>query len=63
MKATQPEELIRSKPYRCVKCSIVNEMTHPSGVDMKTGGWNCSTCGHLYLFAHWKIQKAGRAKE
>ena len=63
MQTAQEEKLIYSKPTRCVKCSIVNEMTHPAGMDTKSGGWTCSRCGHLYLFAHWKIQKAGRTKE
>jgi len=54
------EKLIRSKPTRCIKCSIVNEMTHAESADPKTGGWTCSRCGHLYRFAHWKIKKAGR---
>jgi hypothetical protein len=55
--------IIYSKPTRCVKCSVTNVMTHSSDVDVKTGGWKCSTCGHLYLFAHWKIQKAGQANK
>jgi hypothetical protein len=61
---TIPEmKLVRSKPTRCVKCGIINEMTHPQGADPKTGSWTCSRCGHLYRFAHWKIQKAGKASE
>jgi transposase len=42
----QQEKLVRSKPTRCVKCSITNEMTHPEDADPKTGGWTCSRCGH-----------------
>jgi hypothetical protein len=38
-------------------------MTHLASADPKTGGWTCARCGHLYLFAHWKIQKAGRGKD
>jgi hypothetical protein len=53
-------KLVRSKPTRCVKCGLINEMTHPQDADPKTGGWTCSRCGHLYLFAHWKIKKAGK---
>jgi hypothetical protein len=58
----QKVKIVRSKPTRCVKCSITNEMTHVEGADLKTGGWTCSRCGHLYRFAHWKIQRAGKAK-
>ena len=54
------QQLIRSKPTRCLKCGLVNEMTHSRDTDPKTGGWTCSRCGHLYRFAHWKIKKAGR---
>jgi hypothetical protein len=61
MQTLPKEKLVRSKPTRCVKCSLINEMTHPLGADPKTGGWTCSQCGHLYRFAHWKIQKAGKA--
>jgi hypothetical protein len=63
MQTIQEEKLVRSKPTRCVKCSITNEMTHPQGADLKTGGWTCSACGHLYRFAYWKIQKAGKGSK
>jgi len=54
-----PLAVVYSKPTRCIKCSVVNQMTHAADVDMKKGGWECANCGHTYLFAHWKIQKAG----
>ena len=54
------DQLVRSKPTRCIKCGITNEMTHSHDADPKTGGWTCSGCGHLYRFTHWKIKKAGR---
>lgn len=66
MKTTAPKDLlalIQSKPTRCVRCSMVNAMTHPVGEDPKAGAWTCSKCGHRYPFAHWKIKKAGREKE
>ena len=28
--------------------------------DPKQGAWQCPNCGHLYRFAHWKIQKGGK---
>jgi RNase P subunit RPR2 len=61
MQTVRQEKLVRSKPTRCVKCRIINEMTHLQSADLKTGGWTCSQCGHLYRFAHWKIQQAGKA--
>ena len=64
LKTKAKQGLCYSKPTKCVKCSIVGEMTHPAGENLKLGGWTCARCGHIYRFAHWKIKKAGRvAKE
>ncbi len=59
MSKTQ-EMVVYSKPTKCVRCTVVVEMTHSGDADPKAGSWQCPNCRHLYRFAHWKIQKGGK---
>ena len=54
------QHIVYSKPTKCVRCTVIVEMTHSHDADPKAGAWRCPHCGHLYRFSHWKIQKGGK---
>ena len=58
---TRPE-LVYSKPTMCLHCHLVVEMIHSRDADPAKGAWQCTRCGHLYPFMHWKIRKQAPRK-
>lgn len=53
---------VYSKDTMCLRCHNIVIMVHEAGVDEVAGGWQCPTCGHVYLFRFWKIKKGVQPK-
>ena len=62
-KTAPTEELVHSHPTMCLHCHLIVEMVHERGADPVKGSWQCPSCGHKYLFSHWKIKKQTRGKK
>ncbi len=63
MNKAKSNDLVYSNPTMCVHCHLVVEMFHERGDDPIRGAWTCPTCGHQYLFAHWKIKTRPKIKK
>jgi len=54
--------MVYSKPTRCLQCTGIVEMIHAEDADKEKGAWQCPRCNRKYLFAHWRIVRAGKKK-
>jgi len=53
-----PAEDVRSRPFRCLGCYRMVELTHEAGADAKRGAWRCPHCGQKYPFKQWPTIEA-----